>query len=68
MDEDIKRSVDTNSAKAGNELGTELKEELAAEMQLEKKLFRDPSIPVFMRDSREGKKGNAQDEKDETEE
>jgi hypothetical protein len=31
-------------------------------------LFKEPSPPLFMSDNSEGKKGNAQDEKDETEE
>ena len=86
MNEDIKRSVDANSAafkegiqaglnstedtknwKAGNELGVELKEELAVE-PVDKMPSRDASVPLFIRNSREGKKGNAQDEKDESEE
>ena len=55
MNEDIKR-------------GMELKEELPVELPVDKKPIRDDSIPIFLRDSREGKKGNAQDEKDEMEE
>ena len=52
MNEDIKR-------------GMELKEELPIELPVEKTTFRDAPMPLFLRDSREGKKGNAQDEKDE---
>ena len=81
MSEDIKRNINSNSAKfkqgveselnseedtenwkAGNELGQELKDgsETATEST-----FDESSVPLFMRDSREGNKGNAQDEKDE---
>jgi hypothetical protein len=31
-------------------------------------LHREPDIPLFLRDSSDGQKGNAQDEKDRTEE
>ncbi len=81
---DIKQPVDTNSAdfkqgvaaglnpakdtknwQSGNELGQELKNEVENK---EPVLFKEPSPPLFMSDSSEGKKGNAQDEKDETEE
>ena len=83
MSEDIEQHVDTNSAefkqgvqdglnggkdmknwKAGNELGQELKEEVEDDEPVSK----ETSIPLFMSDSPEGNKGNAQDEKDETEE
>ena len=81
MSKDIKRNINTNSAefkqgveaglnseedtenwKAGNELGQELKD--GSETVTESP-SNESSIPVFMRDSREGNKGNAQDEKDE---
>ena len=55
MNEEPKRSV-------------ELKEELAVELAVDNPLFREASVPLFMKDSPEGKKGNAQDEKDEMEE
>ena len=83
MSRDIDQHVDTNSAefkqgveaglnvgkdmknwKAGNELGQELKAEVEDEEPVSKK----NSIPPFLSDSSEGNKGNAQDEKDETEE
>jgi len=83
MSEDIEQHVDTNSAefkqgvedglnagkdmknwKAGNELGQELKQEVEDDEPVSK----ETSIPLFMSDSSEGNKGNAQDEKDETEE
>ena len=79
----IKQHVDTNSAdfkqgveaglnsvedtknwQAGNELGQELKNE----KPLSDGLFKEPSTPLFLIDGSEGKKGNAQDEKDESEE
>ena len=82
MNGDIEQNVDTNSAefkqgveaglndgkdmkdwKAGNELGQELKEEVKDDERVTKSL-----TPLFMSDNPEGNKGNAQDEKDETEE
>ena len=84
MSGDIEQLVDTNSAefkqgvaaglsagkdmknwKAGNELGLELKEEVEDDEPVSKSLLKESSTPLFMR---EGNKGNAQDEKDETEE
>jgi hypothetical protein len=47
---------DTHSWKARNELGQKLKRE------------GDTEEPLFLRDSPEGNRGDAQDEKDETEE
>jgi hypothetical protein len=82
MSGDREQHVDTNSAefkqgvqaglnagkdrknwKAGNELGLELKKEVEPGS---KNLSKESSTPLFMRDSSEGDKGNAQDEKDET--
>ena len=57
---------DTKNWQAGNELGQELKNEVKEPVS--ESLFKEPSPPLFMSDSSEGKKGNAQDEKDETEE
>ena len=59
---------DKKSWKAGNELGLELKEEVEDDKPVPKGLFRESSTPLFLSDSPEGNKGNAQDEKDETEE
>ena len=83
MSGDVEQHVDTNSAefkqgveaglnggndmknwKAGNELGQELK----AEVEDDEPVSKENSIPLFLSDSSEGNKGNAQDEKDETEE
>jgi len=60
---------DTTNWKAGNELGLELKEEVEDDDgPVTQSLIKESSTPLFMRDSPEGNKGNAQDEKDETEE
>ena len=53
---------------AGNELGQELKAEVEDDEPASESLLKETSIPLFMSDSPEGNKGNAQDEKDETEE
>ena len=58
---------DMKNWKAGNELGLELKEEVEGDERVTKSLLKDSSTPLFMSDSPEGNKGNAQDEKDETE-
>jgi hypothetical protein len=71
MSKDIKQNVaadsaeDTNNRKASNELGQALKDEVKTERPVDKDLFKESPIPVFMRDSSEGHQGNAQDEKDE---
>ena len=59
---------DIKNWKAGNELGVELKDEVAADERVTKSLLRESSTPLFISDSPEGDQGNAQDEKDETEE
>ena len=53
---------------AGNELGRELKAEVKDDEPVSKSPLKESSVPLFMRNSPEGNKGNAQDEKDETEE
>jgi hypothetical protein len=58
----------TKNWQAGNELGQELKDESENTEQISEELLRDASIPLFMRDIGGGNKGNAQDEKDKTEE
>ena len=57
---------DMKNWKAGNELGQELKADVVADEPVSKRLSKEPSTPLFLSDSREGNKGNAQDEKDET--
>src|SRR6185503_12177023 len=59
---------DMKNWKAGNELGQELKAEVEDDEPVSKSLLKEPSIPLFMSDSPERNKGNAQDEKAETEE
>ena len=59
---------DMKNWKAGNELGQELKAEVKDEKPMSKSPLKKSSIPLFMSNSPEGNKGNAQDEKDETEE
>jgi hypothetical protein len=57
---------DTKNWKAGNELGQALKEDGETEEQVEVNPIEASTIPLFMRDSQEGRMGNAQDEKDGT--
>jgi len=59
---------DMKNWKAGNELGQELKAEVEDDEPASESLSKETSIPLFMSDSPEGNKGNAQDEKDATEE
>ena len=59
---------DMKNWKAGNELGQELKAEVEDDEPVSKNQLKEASVPLFMSDSSEGNKGNAQDEKDETEE
>ena len=59
---------DMTNWKAGNELGQELKADVGDDAPMSENLSKETSIPLFMSDSPEGNKGNAQDEKDETEE
>ena len=63
-------SMEENTSKnsqAGNELGQELKGEVENKEPLPS-LFKEPAPPLFVSGSSEGEKGNAQDEKDESEE
>jgi hypothetical protein len=58
----------TKNWQAGLELGQILKAEAENKKVVPDILFKEPSLPLFLRDSPEGNKGNQQDEKDETEE
>jgi len=58
----------TKAWQAGKKLGQELKNERKNEESVSEKPPGEPSTPLFMSDNPEGDKGNAQDEKDETEE
>lgn len=64
----LNSAEDTKNWQAGNELGRELKAEVENKEAVSESLFKEPSPPLFMSNSSEGKKGNPQDEKDETEE
>ena len=59
---------DTTNWQAGNELGQELKDEGENKGLVSESLFKKPATPLFLKDNRGSDKGNAQDEKDETEE
>lgn len=59
---------DVSSPQAGHELGQEIAEEGEKKAPLSEQPSSKPSTPLFLSDSPEGKKGNAQDEKDESEE
>ena len=62
----LNSSEDTKNWQAGNELGQELKDaDIAPE---DGGVFKKHSSPLFMEDSPGGNQGNAQDEKDGTEE
>lgn len=57
---------DTKNWKAGNELGQELKGEGETKEPVYAHLNSEPPTPLFMRNSSEGSKGTARDEKDDT--
>jgi hypothetical protein len=57
---------DTKNWKAGNELGQALKKEDETNEPVPENSFDESSTPLFLRDSLDGRMGNAQDEKDET--
>jgi len=69
MSGDIKQHVDTNSAefKQGVEAGLNGGKDMT-NWKAGNELGQELKAEVFMSDSPEGNKGNAQDEKDETEE
>ena len=64
----LNSAEDTKNWQAGNELGQELKDGVENKEPESVSLYKEPSPPLFMNDSSEGKKGNPLDEKDETEE
>jgi hypothetical protein len=64
----LNSAEDTKNWKAGNELGRELREAGETKGPGYGCLNSRPPTPLFMRNSLEGRKGNAQDEKDTTEE
>jgi len=56
---------DTKNWQAGNELGQELKDKGEQELPVSESLVKEHVIPLFLRNTPGGNKGNAQDEKDE---
>ena len=68
VDAGINSTEATKNWQAGVELGQKLKAEGENKAKVEENLFKEPSIPLFLRDRPEGPQGNVQDEKDEAEE
>ena len=64
----LNSTVDTNNWQAGIELGQELKDEGENKEPVSEVVLKESSTPLFIRARQGGKEGNAQDEKDETEE
>ena len=64
----LNSSEDSKNWQAGNELGQELKDEVDNTEQISEMLLLDASVPLFLRNTAGGDKGNDQDEKDATEE
>ena len=64
----LNSTEDTKNWQAGIELGQELKDEGENKEPVSEVVLKESSTPLFIRDSQSGNKGNAQDEKDETEE
>ncbi len=56
-------SEDTEYWQAGYELGQELSDRDTKEL-LKENIPKEPDSPLFLRDTLDGQKGNAQDEKD----
>jgi len=66
VDAGLNSTAATKDWQAGLELGQILKAEGENKKAAPDILFKEPSVPFFLRDSPEGNKGNPQDEKDET--
>ena len=64
----LNSAEDTKNWQAGNELGQELKDEVENRGPVSESFLKEPTPPPFMSGRSEGEQGNAQDEKDETEE
>ena len=64
----LRSREDTRNWKAGNELGQELKEEGVSKHLDYENPSKEIPTPLFLKDSAEGQNGNAQDEKDASEE
>ena len=63
----LNSTEDTKNLQAGIELGKELKDDREYNEPVSEIRSKESSTPVFIKD-RQGNEGNAQDEKDETEE
>ncbi len=64
----LNSTADTIDWQAGNELDQELKDEGQKKESVREIVSKETPTPLFMSDGSEGNKGNAQDEKDKTEE
>jgi hypothetical protein len=64
----LNSTEDTKNWQAGIELGQELKDDGENKEPVSEVVLKESSTPLFIRDSQGGNEGNAQDEKDETEE
>jgi hypothetical protein len=64
----LNSTEDTKNWQAGIELGQELKDEGENNEPVSDILSKESSTPLFIKDRQGGDEGNAQDEKDETEE
>lgn len=64
----LNSTEDTKNWQAGIELGQELKDEGENNEPVSEILHKESSTPLFIKDRPGGNEGNAQDEKDETEE
>lgn len=64
----LNSTADTKNWQAGIELGQELKDEGENNEPVSEILSKEFSTPLFMKDRQGSNEGNAQDEKDETEE
>lgn len=68
IDAGLNSTEDTKNWQAGNRLGQELKGDLEEKESVPGPPLTEASVPLFLRDKREGNKPSDQDEKDETEE
>ena len=64
----LNSTEDTKNWQAGIELGQELNDDGENKEPVSEVVLKESSTPLFIRDSQGRNKGNAQDEKDETEE
>lgn len=64
----LNSAEDTKNWQAGNKLGHELKNEVVNKEPVSESRFKETSPPLLISHRSEGKEGNPQDEKDETEE